>query len=148
MILPTAWGKSWKGLNHLRALLYRCLSGRQGIHHICWSIFPCLGLAGLLNIKQPWESYPVTFQVRSAKAGNYPILPPTDSSQVFNEKKIWSINKTPSLEKVNFFSMVNIWRDNVTSRLLFFLYRFTYDHHLFSYKLKLPKITNLKIYIY
>lgn len=60
---------------------------------------PCLGLASSLNIKQPWESYPVTFQVRSAKASNYPILSPTYRMQAFNEKKIGSINDPLSFGK-------------------------------------------------
>ena len=69
-----------------------CQEGREYITSA--DRYPCSGRAGSLNIKQPWESDPVTFQVRRVKAGNYPAAP----TQVFNERRIGSINKSPSLK--------------------------------------------------
>lgn len=79
--------------------LRRCLLGRQRNTSNLLIDFPLLRASQVHWILSTVGklSCHVSGEER-AKAGNYPALPPTERTQVFNEKRIWCINKPPSFK--------------------------------------------------
>lgn len=68
--------------------------GRQGMTSHLLIDIPCLGLACSLNTNHRGKVIPSCSRWSRAKASNYPPPPPTEPTQVFNEKKSWTINKS------------------------------------------------------